>query len=153
MSQDICPVHETSEPCRLLIHHHEAGKCIRVFHFECGHIEMIDNPEEHCSEFDVLLVPPTLPDESGRTSPPMDHRGRPVNEEYWVTIDGQEIAVADMDANHVRNTLRMLIKQIRRGDMYYLGGHQKRLSVGHALNSTERKGNGLEEVSAPQGGV
>lgn len=34
-------------------------------------------------------------------------------EEYWVTRRGNAIAVGDMDIEHVRNTLRMLIRKRR----------------------------------------
>jgi hypothetical protein len=32
---------------------------------------------------------------------------------YWTTKDGQKISVDDMDINHLRNTLKMLIKSMR----------------------------------------
>lgn len=56
---DICPAHETREPCRLILHHHEAGKCIRVFIFKCGEVLSIDNKEEHCCLIDAEEMPPT----------------------------------------------------------------------------------------------
>ena len=36
-----------------------------------------------------------------------------MKEEYWRTKDGQLIAVKDMDDNHLRNVLRMLIRKER----------------------------------------
>ena len=32
------------------------------------------------------------------------------NKVYWTTKDGQKISVDDMDINHLRNTLKMLIR-------------------------------------------
>ena len=34
-------------------------------------------------------------------------------EEYWTTKDGQKIAVGDMTLEHLRNVLRMLIREDR----------------------------------------
>ena len=31
---------------------------------------------------------------------------------YWITKDGQKINVDDMDVNHLRNTLKMIIRNI-----------------------------------------
>lgn len=31
---------------------------------------------------------------------------------YWMTKDGQKINVDDMDVNHLRNTLKMIIRNI-----------------------------------------
>jgi hypothetical protein len=36
------------------------------------------------------------------------------NEEFWTTIDGTRIAVGDMTPGHVRNVLRMILRQRRR---------------------------------------
>jgi hypothetical protein len=36
-----------------------------------------------------------------------------MKEEYWRTKDGQLIAVKDMDDNHLRSVLRMLIRKER----------------------------------------
>jgi len=36
-----------------------------------------------------------------------------MKEEYWTTKDGQKIAVGDMTDEHVRNTLRMIIRKAR----------------------------------------
>ncbi len=35
-------------------------------------------------------------------------------EEYWIRRDGTKIAVGDMDVDHLRNTLRMIIRNVRR---------------------------------------
>jgi hypothetical protein len=35
------------------------------------------------------------------------------NEEYWRTKDGEVIAVSDMDEDHAKNCLRMLIRRDR----------------------------------------
>lgn len=48
-------------------------------------------------------------------------------EELWVTGDGTAIKVGDMTDEHVRNALRMLIKQIAKGDLYRLGHHQSKI--------------------------
>lgn len=48
-------------------------------------------------------------------------------EELWVTLDRQSVTVDDMDDMHVRNTLRMLIRQIRKGKLSSLAYHQTRL--------------------------
>lgn len=37
----------------------------------------------------------------------------PDNEEIWTTKDGREIPVGEMDVEHLRNTLRMLIRKGR----------------------------------------
>jgi len=34
-----------------------------------------------------------------------------MKEEYWITKNGEAIAVGDMDEDHVRNCLRMLIRR------------------------------------------
>ena len=34
-----------------------------------------------------------------------------MKEEYWITRNGETIAVGDMDEDHVRNCLRMLIRR------------------------------------------
>ena len=34
-------------------------------------------------------------------------------DEYWTQLDGKKILVGDMDLNHLRNTLRMLIRNNR----------------------------------------
>lgn len=34
-----------------------------------------------------------------------------MQEEYWTKRDGTKIAVGDMDIEHLRNTLRMLIRK------------------------------------------
>lgn len=37
---------------------------------------------------------------------------------YWKTKDGREIPIKDMDNNHLANTLKMLLKQAEREDLY-----------------------------------
>lgn len=37
-----------------------------------------------------------------------------MEEEYWTKRDGTKIAVGDMDVEHLRNTLRMILRQRRR---------------------------------------
>lgn len=37
-----------------------------------------------------------------------------VREEYWTMRDGRKIVVGDMDVDHLRNTLRMLIRKARK---------------------------------------
>jgi hypothetical protein len=32
---------------------------------------------------------------------------------YWLTKDGQKINVDDMDVNHLRNTLKMILRNIK----------------------------------------
>jgi hypothetical protein len=39
---------------------------------------------------------------------------QPPREEYWVKRDGTKIAVGDMDVEHLRNALRMVIRNKRR---------------------------------------
>ena len=34
-----------------------------------------------------------------------------MNEEYWITKTGEKIAVGDMDVNHLKNTLRLIIRK------------------------------------------
>ena len=36
-----------------------------------------------------------------------------MQEEYWTTKDGKKIAVGDMDEQHVRNALRMVLRKKR----------------------------------------
>ena len=36
-----------------------------------------------------------------------------MQEEYWTTKDGEKIAVGDMDEQHVRNALRMVLRKKR----------------------------------------
>lgn len=36
-----------------------------------------------------------------------------IHEEYWTKRDGTRIAVGDMDVEHLRNTLRMIIRKRR----------------------------------------
>ena len=38
-----------------------------------------------------------------------------MKEEYWTTKKGERIAVGDMDEDHVRNCLRMLIRREEEG--------------------------------------
>lgn len=40
-------------------------------------------------------------------------------EEYWTMKDGTEIAVGDMEEEHVRNALRMVIRRHRESDSEY----------------------------------
>ena len=42
-----------------------------------------------------------------------------MQEEYWTTKDGKRIAVGDMDEQHVRNALRMVLRN-RREERYDL---------------------------------
>lgn len=35
-------------------------------------------------------------------------------EEYWIQRDGSRIAVGDMDIDHLRNTLRLIIRNTRK---------------------------------------
>lgn len=56
-----------------------------------------------------------------------------LKEEVWVTVTDDHIPVKDMDISHLRNTLRMLIKQIRTGDLYRLGCHQRKLQLAHEM--------------------
>jgi hypothetical protein len=37
-----------------------------------------------------------------------------ITEEYWTKRDGTRIAVGDMDIDHLRNALRMIIRNHRR---------------------------------------
>lgn len=37
-----------------------------------------------------------------------------MEDEIWTTRDGRKIAVGDMDEQHVRNTLRMILRNRRR---------------------------------------
>jgi CRISPR/Cas system CSM-associated protein Csm2 small subunit len=37
-----------------------------------------------------------------------------IDEEYWTTLDGRRMAVGDMDDQHVRNALRMVIRRDRK---------------------------------------
>lgn len=39
-----------------------------------------------------------------------------MQEEYWITKDKKKIAVADMDEQHVRNALRLMLKWKREED-------------------------------------
>lgn len=55
------------------------------------------------------------------------------NEELWVTKDGEAIPVGELNEHHCRNTLRMLIKQIRTGNLVCLGGHQERLNIARGM--------------------
>ena len=41
-----------------------------------------------------------------------------MKEEYWTTKEGKKIAVGDMDIEHLRNTLRMLLRK-RESELYY----------------------------------
>lgn len=36
-----------------------------------------------------------------------------MQEQYWITKDGRKIAVGDMTLEHLRNVLRMLIREDR----------------------------------------
>ena len=36
---------------------------------------------------------------------------------YWMTKDGQKINVDDMDVNHLRNTLKMIIRNVQRAEL------------------------------------
>ena len=55
------------------------------------------------------------------------------NEELWVTKDMEVIAVGDMNEHHARNTLRMLIRQIRKGDLSRLGRHKDAINCARAV--------------------
>lgn len=44
--------------------------------------------------------------------------GLPSRDEYWRQKDGSMIAVGDMDDQHVRNTLRLILRHARRRREY-----------------------------------
>jgi len=49
--------------------------------------------------------------------------------EIWITNSGEVLDVDEMTEDHVRNTLKMLIKQIREGKLGCLGYHQDRINM------------------------
>jgi hypothetical protein len=49
--------------------------------------------------------------------------------EIWITKSGEVLDVDEMPEGHVRNTLKMLIKQIREGKLGCLGYHQDRINM------------------------
>ena len=64
-------------------------------------------------------------------------------EEQWITEEGHAVEVGEMGDKHVRNTLRMLIRQMRNRRIDCIKWHveqQERLAKGEPLlNSLEMK--------------
>lgn len=60
-----------------------------------------------------------------------------VQEEIWLTSSGPAIKVADMDEQHVRNTLRLLIRVLRQGKLSRLDYFHKRLARAAKFESYE----------------
>ena len=42
-----------------------------------------------------------------------------MEEEYWTTKDGRKIAVGDMTEEHLKNTLRMILRKRREEEFGY----------------------------------
>lgn len=65
-----------------------------------------------------------------------------MKDEIWTTRDGRKIAVADMSEEHVRNTLRMLLRNMRRQRRALRRATEHEMTVGDAqelLNSGYRE--------------
>lgn len=60
----------------------------------------------------------------------------PPNEEVWTTATGQRIKVGNMDADHCRNTLRLLLRRCRQGKL--LTKRQAFLFVANTLQKATR---------------
>jgi len=60
-----------------------------------------------------------------------------IKEELWVTKEGTAIPISDMSEEHLRNTLKMIVKQLRRGDLTRLGYHHGRLNLARAIADIE----------------
>ena len=53
--------------------------------------------------------------------------------EIWIAKNGEVLDVDEMTEDHLRNTLKMLIKQIREGKLGCLGYHQERINMERSL--------------------
>lgn len=65
------------------------------------------------SESQLSLVPPGG-DDMIRNYKPLEPKTTPAHDEVWITKEGREILVGHMDETHVRNTLRLLLRQRRK---------------------------------------
>ena len=69
-----------------------------------------------------------------------------IAEEIWVTEVGEKIAVGDMSDIHARNTLRMLINQIRRNKVGNLSFHRQQLNGEQARCRVEDQANTISDL-------
>lgn len=92
-----------------ILHYTHAGKCV----------PQLDQPLVDAEGWDIVdVAPASRLIEKDRKTDTLERlvkaRASGVPEEVWVTKDGRHMLVGDMDEEHLRNTLRMLIRTHRR---------------------------------------